>query len=269
MNILLCVDQRALKGAELVIATTMKHNRDVNWYIFTMDLDFKTGDGGIIYRGLTDDDVNWLRKIVRYFDNRSNLCKIDVLQHYLELCDHSVNRETHFTPYACLRLLVDRVLPELHDILYLDCDVTVQNDISPMYYEYLKKGKSYCAYSIPDACDYEGEMVSGVLLFNLDVARRERFFDRVRNNYNKNLYRYPDQMALRDTEDPYPLPETYNYMFPLDRCFYTPDIIHHTAQIDGKIYTLEEAVYYRRFPNDAWVKDLLSMLRTLPFTVKN
>ena len=38
MNILLAGNDRVYPGLELVIYSTMNHNKNINWFIFTMDI---------------------------------------------------------------------------------------------------------------------------------------------------------------------------------------------------------------------------------------
>ena len=132
-----------------------------------------------------------------------------------------------------------------------------------MYHGYLSKGAEYCAYSIPYACEWEGEMVAGVLLLNLDKIREPGFFERARKNINENVYRFPDQMAIRDAGKPYPLPETYNYMFSLYKLCYVPHIIHFTNEIEGKIYAEGRTVFYKRYPQFAYIRDGLDVIRSI------
>ena len=263
MNILMAADKGALSGVELVVYSTMAHNKNVNWYIFTMTISCPIEGQQRSFLELDKDDEAWLKKIVKYHDSNSNLKVINVAEWYAKYLENNPNRESAFTPFTTLRLLADLVLPNVHDLLYLDCDVVVQKSLEDMYYGYLKNGKPYYAYSIPEACDWESEMVAGVLLFDLNKIREIGFLAKARENINKHVYKFPDQMALRDAGDPYPLQETYNYMFSLWKCSYTPHIIHFTNEIGGKIYHDGKTVFYRKFSQFKYIEDGLNLIKSI------
>ena len=263
MNIIMSADKGMLSGLEAVIYSTMLHNTGVNWYIFTMNITCMVCGEWRSFAGLDDSDVLWLESIVKYHDSGSHLKTVDVSALYAEYLENNPNRESAFTPFTTLRLLADLALPDVDDALYLDCDVIVQKNLRDMYYGYLPKCEAYCAYSIPYACEWEGEMVAGVLLFNLDRIRKSGFLAKARDNINRNVYRFPDQMAIRDAGKPYPLPETYNYMFSLYKLCYEPHIIHFTNEIGGKIYSDGKSVFYKKFPQFSYIEDGLRIVRSI------
>lgn len=263
MNIIMAGDKGMMAGIEAVIYSTMMNNVNVNWYIFTMNISCIIGGNKRDFIGLDNNDEKWLKKIVQYFDSKSSLNIVDAAPAYVEYLEGNENEDSGFTPFATLRLLADVILPQIKDCLYLDCDVIVQDKLDDMYHNYLAKGSNYCAYSIPEACDWESEMVSGVLLFNLEKSRRTGFLEKARKNLFENKYRYPDQMALRDAEKPYPLPETYSYMFELHKLTYKACIIHFTNQVGGKIYVDGKALFYRKFPQFKYIDEGLELIRTI------
>lgn len=270
MNILLCGNDIVYTGMELVVYSLLTHNKNVNIYIFTMDVELDNNGEVTIYRSLTEWQRNKLKKIVRYLDGgRSNLSIIDTYEDYVKYLKGGANDFSGFTPYAGLRLIVDKVIPEIDDILYLDSDTTIQGDISSMYYSMLESNPDYDYYAsfAPDACDHEGEMVSGVVLFNLKRIRQTGFLTRSVENFKKHEYIYPDQMAMRDAGTAFPLPESYGYMYPLETCFYTPRILHFTNQLSPKIYDSSPGkgrnYFYKRYPQFEYVKKGCEMLDTL------
>lgn len=272
MNVLLSGDTHVYNGLELVIYTLLTHNKNVNIFVFTMDIIVHNHDKtDTCYHALDDIQKNKLRKIVKYLDgNGSNICFINTAEYYHNYLEKSVNRETVFTPFAALRLLVDLILPELDDILYLDADTAIQSNIEDMYYSYLHKDEDkyyYASYAYP-AFGYLGEMVSGILLMNLAKMRKFNFLEKARKLYNKNLYKYPDQMALRDTAEAGRLPETYGYIDELERCNYTPAILHFTNKLTPKIYNLRDdganniECFYKRYPCLKYVQEGCQLLDT-------
>lgn len=269
MNIMMAANSDVYNGVELVVYSTMTHNKNINWYIFTMDLAVGTHDGTIIYRGLFPEHKKKLYDIVKYFDVNSNIVFIDSYDFYSEHLTGSVNELTNFTPYASLRLIADLALPHVTDLLYLDCDTAVCSNLESMYFN-CKSDVSEYAYAVyaDEACDGDGEMVSGVMFLNLRKIREDGFLERARKNYMENLYRFPDQMALRDSGKIAKLSPLYGYMWDHRKTGATPAIVHFTHEYPCKIYSQEinKATFYRMFPEFAYVKEGCELLEKILFT---
>lgn len=269
LNVLLCGNDIVYTGMELVVYSLLTHNKGVNFYIFTMDVELDNNGEVTVFKSLTDWQRNKLKKIVQYLDGgRSYITFIDTYEYYVKYLKGGANDFSGFTPYAGLRLIVDKVLPELDHILYLDCDVAVQGSLMELE-SIMRNNPDYDYYAsyAADACDYEGEMVSGVVLFNLARIKQSGFLARSVENFKKHEYVYPDQMAMRDAATAYPLPDTYGYMYPLETCFYTPKILHFTNKLSPKIYDNSEGkgrnYFYKRYPQFEYVKKGCEMLDTL------
>lgn len=83
MNIMLAGNAGVYDGIELVIYSTMTHNRNINWYVFTMDIELDLGDGSRMgYYGLKTNQKQKLYDIVKYFDKESNIIFIDASSLY-------------------------------------------------------------------------------------------------------------------------------------------------------------------------------------------
>ena len=273
MNVVLCGNDHVYPGIELVVYSLLTHNKNVNIYIFTMNLFLHYKDGTETkFAGLTPWQVGKLRKIVRYLDKNSNICFIDVADEYMKYLSGSINEESGFTPYASLRLIADIVLPDVDHILYLDCDTAIQSNIEDMYMDCLKGDKDCYASYAYGACQGYGEMVSGVMVMKLKALREKKLLEKARQLYKKYLYKYPDQMALRDSI-PYigRLPETYGYIHELESCGYTPAILHFTNDLVPKIYSRDysdtRVYFYKRFPFLKYVKEGCELLDKINFTL--
>ena len=269
MNILMSANDTMIEGLELVIYSLLTFNKEVNIYIFTMDIEVDHKEEGFIQRfeALSMNNRNWLTKIVRYLDPNSNIIFVDVHDAYMKHLYGGVNECTPFTPFTALRLLPDIVIPEVPHCLYLDCDIAIAGDIKDMYYSYLNLDVPYSASNAYDAFEGKGEMVAGVMLMNLDKMKSMDFMAKAREKYKKNLYRFPDQMAIRDTGDGAKLPEIYGYMEPLESCYIDPKIIHFTNNLGPKIYDRSRAhnkeFFYRRFPQFNYVNKGLELIKDL------
>lgn len=271
MNIMFAANDAIVDGLELAIWTLLHHNKnsEINIYVATMDIIVTHKDKVHEYRKINDQQRKWLKKIVNYVGQGNvNICFIECESVYHKYLERSVNACTPFTPYAALRLLADIILPDIDDLLYLDADIAIQGPIESMYHKYLIENPyQYAASCAYEACNFQGEMVSGILLMNLAKMRETNFLKKARENYNKNLYTYPDQMALRDTGDYLRLPETYGYIKELESCYYDPIILHFTNRLIPKIYSSTNInakdYFYKRYPQFNYVKEGLELLAKL------
>lgn len=263
MHIVLAGDQRMISGMELVIFSTMKYNRDVRWHIFTMDceVDHKDICQIHVYKRIPQETLDWFNFMIKFMDAGSELTVHDCIEPYHDYLENSVNAYTSFSPYAGLRLVSDVVLEGISNCLYLDSDVIVQADLGWMYSQYTQMDCDYAAYVTPGACEGWGEMISGVVVFNLDRIRRSGFLERARNNYNRFQYQYPDQTAMAKAGDPEKLPETYDYIDDHKMAPYKPAILHFTNANKCKIYTVPEGEFYRYYPEHLHLKEGMDVLR--------
>lgn len=266
MNVLMSGDARVYPGIEIAIYSMMTHNKNVNWYILTMDIVMVTDTYERCYVGLQDNQKDKLRKIVNYLDSNSHITFIDAYDLYAKYLAGSVNDLSAFTPYAALRLIADKVLPNCNEFLYLDCDVAIMKNIESMYYDCASK-KEEIAFGVyePEACNWEGEMVSGVMFFNLDTARRYHFFEHARQNYKQNEYPFPDQMAMRDTAKVARLDPTYGYMWDYKKLNASPAILHFTNELVVKPYTDNHNLryFYKVYPELEYIYKGTKLLDTI------
>lgn len=268
MNITLAGDRNVLTGIELVIYSTMLHNKNINWRILTMDIAIPDQNGQMRqFCGITDEPTQtWLKWLVHFMDYNSTLEFVDCAELYSTHLENSINRYTGFTPYASLRLLADLFMPTETDpnkinpdndfMLYLDADTIVQKNIESMYWGTLKWDENYAAYTLPEACGGFGELISAVILFNIRRIRYTGLLNNARRNYNTKRYPYPDQGALFDAGKPIPLQETYNYMRDHKKCTYTPHIIHFSNENYTKIYNpnIPEGQFWKYYPEHQYLK---------------
>lgn len=268
MNILLEGNDITYNGVELVIYTLLTHNKHCNIYIFTMDIEVDHKNGLMqIFKSYTPEQRDRLKKLVKYLDTTSNITFIDALEVYNKHLIPSVNEFTPFTPYAALRLVADILLPNIDDVLYLDADTAITGNIEGVYNDYKNRDGNYAAYVCQPACGYEGEMISGVIIFNLRKIRETGFLSLARKNYRNKEYKYPDQMALRDAGDPLQLPDDFGYCMNIHERSVLPLVVHFTNDISPKIYCCLDklAIFYRTFPWLNYVQEGLKRFDTINF----
>lgn len=217
--------------------------------------------------GITPEQQSFLRDIVNYLDPKnSTITFIDTLDLYNQYFLHGcAENDGHSSPYAALRLLFDILFPHTSDILYLDADIVIQEDLTYMYNHYLAeiKNSDYCYAGYTNYLEPgRGELVGGVLLFDLNKAKQHNFFPRARYNITHKFYVWYDQSAMQDTELYVELQSKYNYMRKYEYRVFEPAILHFTYELDPKVY-LSPNIFYKKFPHLKYIKDGLEMVKRI------
>ena len=117
-----------------------------NFYVYTMDVSFLKKE----YTPISDSEIEFLDGIVKKYNEKNSVTKIDVTEYYNKEFKGSPNEGCYCSPYTLLRLLAD-IIPEMPNdkLLYLDCDTMFNRDIEELYnldvtgYEYLAANDHY------------------------------------------------------------------------------------------------------------------------------
>lgn len=268
MNVAFASDNNGIAGIEAAVYSLLYWTKNVNIFILTME-HHRVRDNGSVqdFMPIEPEQEKRLQNIVKYLDpQHSSLKIIDTTELYQQYFLHGCAEDDgHSSPYAALRLLFDIIFPHLSDILYLDADLIIQEDLNLMYKHYLEeiKNSKYCYAGYTNYLENaRGELVGGVLLFDLHKAREHNFFPRARYNITHKFYMWYDQSAMEDTEKYVEMWGKYNYMKPYEHRVFEPAILHFTDSLDPKVY-LEYHVFYKKFPHLKYIKDGLELIGRL------
>lgn len=209
INILLCGNIKVFDGALTeLISITNKTKETIKCYIFTMDLSRIKED----YKSITDDQIEFLNKVVKSKKVDNEVVKIDVTELYEREFGKCKNETAYCTPYTLLRLLADLVKDMPDKILYLDIDMMAADDISKLYsidvtqYEYAVVKEKYGSIFIwPDYIN------AGMLLLNMKKIRQTKLLEKARNLIRTKKMLFADQDAIyRSTTSKLIIPRIYN-----------------------------------------------------------
>lgn len=209
INILLCGNIKVFDGALTeLISITNKTKETIKCYIFTMDLSRIKED----YKSITDDQIEFLNKVVKSKKVDNEVVKIDVTELYEKEFGKCKNETAYCTPYTLLRLLADLVEGIPDKILYLDIDMMAADDISKLYsidvsdYEYAVVKEKYGSVFIwPDYIN------AGMLLLNMKKIRETKLLEKARNLIRTKKMLFADQDAIyRSTTKKLIIPRIYN-----------------------------------------------------------
>ena len=209
INLLLSGNNKVFDGALTeLISITNKTKENVNCYILTMDVSRINPE----FTSITDEQIEFLNKVVKSKKTENNVKKIDVTDLYEKEFGHGKNENAYCTPYTLLRLMAD-LIPDIPDkILYLDIDMMAAKDISELYntditdYEYAAVKEKYGSKIIrPDYIN------AGMLLLNMKKIKETGLLEKARNLIKKRKLLFADQDAIYwSTSKKILLPRKYN-----------------------------------------------------------
>lgn len=112
-----------------------------------------------------------------------------------------------YTIAASYRLLLPEILPQYDKILYMDCDIIVQQDMAKLYNDTSVEGyylaavfeavlEHQIAYIKQLGCNPHYYFNSGVLIFNLQKMRANNMTDKFIDASKKEGLQFPDQDVL-------------------------------------------------------------------------
>lgn len=211
MNLLFCGNSKVFDGVLTCLLSIVKRTTEnvrLNVFLFTMDVSRIKAD----YVPITDAEVDFLQNILRKYNPKSTVKKVDVTQLYEENFAGSPNEDAYCSPYTLIRLFADLV-PKMPDkILYLDADVMFNRDARLLYdidvtdYEYAAANDHYGKYLI--RYDY---INAGVLLLNMKKIRQTGLFEKARKLICTKKLVFADQSAIiRSTTRKKLLPQKFN-----------------------------------------------------------
>lgn len=201
-------NKRIFEGLLLSVMSLAKcTNEELNVCVLTMDLHEENPN----FLPFTDEQISFLTKIVQEKNEKSKVTKIDVTDEYKSLLMHGKNHKNGYTPYAMLRLLLDRVENLPDKMIYLDIDTMCVNDIKQLY------EMDVTNFDFGATKDYMGHFWirpsycnSGVLIMNLKRIKENGLFEKCRNMVVKKKMIMPDQSALNKYGKKLFLPYKFN-----------------------------------------------------------
>ena len=209
VNLLLCGNKKVFDGAlSQLISITNNTRETIHCYIFTMNLERINPQ----FTCITDEQINFLNKVVKSKKQENEVTKIDVTELYEKEFYKCANETAYCTPYTLLRLLADEVENMPSKLLYLDIDMMVADDIEKLYnidvsdYEYAAVREKYGSWLI--RADY---INAGMLLLNMEKIKDTKLLEKARNLIKNKKMLFADQDAIFwSTTKKLLLPRIYN-----------------------------------------------------------
>ncbi len=200
INIAYAPDDKYVNQTIVSMQSALEHNSDVEFII--------------MYSKLTDENIEKLKKA----GGKLRLLKMNEEDFSSLTLSHWV------TVQAWFRIKLPDMCPDLDKILYLDCDTLVRGnldelfslDLSDKFFAGVKDVWGVNKYVKRLGMKSDVYVNSGMLLFNCDYCRKEKFFEKVvdfaRNN--EKIIEFCDQDSINKIADEKKLvlSPKYNYM---------------------------------------------------------
>lgn len=209
INILFCGNQKVFDGAlTQLISITNRTKETIRCYIYTMDVSRIKPE----YTCISDEQIDFLNKVVKEKNKDNEVIKIDVTNIYEEEFKECKNETAYCTPYTLLRLYADKIEGMPDKLLYLDIDMMAGGDLSELYntdiedYEYAAVKEKYGSKLIrPDYIN------AGMLLLNLKKIKETGLLEKARTRIKTKKMLFADQDAIFwSTQKKKLLPRKYN-----------------------------------------------------------
>lgn len=211
MNILFSGNDNVFDGILTCLLSVFRRTQtkeSFTVYILTMDVSRVKPE----YIAIKDEKVAFLEQVAKEYNLQNRVIKIDVTDIYEREFADCPNEQCYCSPYTLLRLFMD-LIPQIPDkILYLDVDILFNRDVSLLYdtditeYEYAASRDHYGKYILN-----RNYINAGVLLFNMQEAKRTGLFEKARELIKTKKLLFADQSAIyRSTTKKKMLPQKFN-----------------------------------------------------------
>lgn len=210
ISLLYCGNEGVFDGVLTSLLSILKRSEKDTYrvYIFTMGLT-RIKD---TYTPISDRLIAFLNKVVKSYDERNEVIKVDVTENYERDFHKCPNEGAYCSPYTLIRLFADQVDVIPDKVLYLDTDIMFNRDVHLLWdidvtdYEYAAARDHYGKY----LC-YPNFVNAGVLLFNMKKCRETGLFEKARGWIKKKKLTFADQSAIaKSTTKKKMLPQKFN-----------------------------------------------------------
>lgn len=211
INVLFCGNEGVQDGILTSMLSILKRTskfQEFSFYIYTMDLTRIKSQ----YTLISDSFTDFLNNIVKEYNIKNKVIKIDVTSFYENYFKNCPNESAYCSPYTLIRLFAD-IIPNMPDkLLYLDADIMFNRDIELLYnidienYEYAASRDHYGKFLInPNYIN------AGVLLFNIKKIKQTGLLEKARKLIRNKKLLFADQSAIyKSTTKKLMLPQKFN-----------------------------------------------------------
>lgn len=189
-----CGNDRMFEGVVLSALSVANNTAEpLNIYLLTADLTELNEK----FKPFTEAHRRTLEEILQRKNPLNEVKILDAGECYRQYFSGGKNERSDYTPYAQLRLFLDRLGLSVGKLIYLDADVMCLADAAILY------NTDMTEYEFAAARDVVGSIFiypnycnSGVLLLNLDKIRETGLFEKCIKRVRRRRMFMPDQSSL-------------------------------------------------------------------------
>jgi len=177
-----------------ILSILRRTKQTIHFYVLTQNFSKKNPK----WTALSNKNEAAMKKFVKKFNKGNDFTKIDCAPYYKKYLKGNKNESSACSPYTNLRLIIDKLNID-GKVIYLDTDIMLCGDIKELNNISLK-GKALGANRDHLAkywhINYKNYFNAGVLIIDLNKARKTNLFGRARDYIFKRKYKLSDQTAL-------------------------------------------------------------------------
>lgn len=194
INMVYAGNSKVFKGVLLSVMSALKNCKEpLHIYVLTMDATYQNPN----FTPISEQQILLLDRIIKEVNPDSIAERRDVTDTYKAVMSNNSNKNSEYTPFALLRLMLD-IYEDIPDkLIYIDVDTMVYNNIAELFNEDIED------YEFGVVLDYMGKFWvaydyfnSGVMLINMVKARETELFKKARDLAMTKWLKMPDQSAL-------------------------------------------------------------------------
>lgn len=197
LNIVYCCNDKIFDGLYLSILSILKRTKhSINFYILTGDLTVINTN----YQPLSNKHISILKQMIKSFNKQNTLTVYDAGKRYLS--NFGKVDIAKVTPYNMFKLFIPEFKYHGNELLYIDTDTMANGDVAIAFDVDMTKAElCVChVYNIQlvfgkDTTYFNG----GVFLMNLDLIRKNHYFEKALDYYLKNKPLTLEEAALNKT----------------------------------------------------------------------
>lgn len=197
IQIVYCGNDKVFDGLYLSILSILRRTKSpIDFYFLTGDLSEVSPN----YISLSQKHIDSINSMIKQYGNNCTFTVVDCRNIYLKYKPLNEITISKWTPYTYFRLLIEDIDCLKGKVIYLDCDVLANGDITEMYNIDIgdnEVGVAHCCCQHKVHGKFTGKYFNaGSLLFNLDVVRKTHFLQKASQYAASNNLKYCDQDAL-------------------------------------------------------------------------
>ncbi len=176
-----------------ILSILRRTSQQINFYLLSADC----SNINQKYTIVSQKHVKILSDLVKSFNQQNSFQLIDCKNEYEKFLANSPNAKTRYSPYTTFRLFLDKFDCFSGKVIYLDVDTMACGDINELAKIELGDNEFAVCHDILGRFWIKKDYFNaGVILFNMDLIKQTKLFDKALDLLSKKKLAFVDQTAL-------------------------------------------------------------------------